>query len=75
MNWVKGLGDTLVHPATPLPRSKTVGPNGVNDGGVPVSGFLIVEVANMDAVTAVARPDPLSAHADIGVSEMMVMDV
>ena len=75
MKWVKGLGDTLVHPARPLPRSTPVGPNGVNDGCVPVSGFLIIEAANMDAAIAIAQADPFSAHADIGVSEMMVMDV
>tara|TARA_B110000093_G_C12657172_1_gene280700 strand:+ start:271 stop:381 length:111 start_codon:yes stop_codon:yes gene_type:complete len=36
---------------------------------------LIIEAANMDAAIAIAQADPFSAHADIGVSEMMVMDV
>lgn len=74
MSWMQGLGDALVHPATPLPKSVTVGPDGVGDGsGVPISGFLIVEAADLDAAIEIAKGDPFTAHATVGVSEMMQM--
>ena len=74
MAWMQGLGDTLVHPATPLPRTKTVGPAGVADAqNFPISGFLIIEAADMDAAVAIAQGDPFTKHADVGISEMMQM--
>ncbi|MGB0797803.1 MAG: YciI family protein [Planktomarina sp.] len=73
MAWMNGLGDALVHPATPLRASKTVGPDGASDGGVPVTGFLIVEAADMDAAVAISKSDPFTKHAIAGVSEMMSM--
>ena len=67
------LGEAIVHPATPLLKSKTVGPNSVTDGGVPVTGFLILEDVDMDAAIEIARSDLFAAYGAIGVSEMMVV--
>tara|TARA_B100000787_G_C16071388_1_gene240109 strand:+ start:57 stop:272 length:216 start_codon:yes stop_codon:yes gene_type:complete len=52
---------------------KTVGPNGVVDTEVTVTGFLTAEAVNMDAAITIAQSDPFAAHAAIVVSEMMVM--
>lgn len=74
MSWMQGLGDALVHPATPLPKSVTVGPNGVGDGAaVAISGFLIVEADDMDGAIEIAKSDPFTDFADVGVSQMMQM--
>ena len=74
MAWMTGLGDAMVHPATPLFKTKIVGPKGVGDGeNFPISGFLIITATDMDAAIAIAKGDPFTKHANVGVSEMMQM--
>ena len=50
-----------------------VGPDGIYDGGVPAIGISIVEATNMEAAVAIAQAYPVSAFAEISLSEMMVM--
>ena len=68
--WLRRCGCTS---GFALQRSKTVGPDGVYDGGVPDIGISIVEATNMEAAVAIAQAYPVSAFAEISLSEMMVM--
>lgn len=74
--WIKGLGDSIVNPGTPLPSSKIVAANGVKDDGDPNSmkGFAIVKADNMDAAVKIAKSDPFLANGGtIRVSQMTEM--
>lgn len=59
--WLRGCGCTSGYA---LQRSKTIGPDGVYDGGVPAIGILIVEATNMEAAVAIAQAYPVSAFND-----------
>ncbi|MDB2334965.1 YciI family protein [Planktomarina temperata] len=73
MNWLTGLGEAVVYPASPVKRSKVVGPYGVSDEPVAITGFLIVEADDIEAAVKIAQSDPFSDHAKMAVSELMVM--
>ncbi len=74
--WVKGLGETIVNPGTPLPVSKVVTSDRVEDDTGPNSmkGFAVVKADSMAAAVDIARSDPfLENGGTIRVSEMMEM--
>ncbi len=74
--WVKGLGDKIVNPGTPLPISKLITSNNVQDDNDPNSmkGFAVVKAENIDAAVKIAQSDPfLGNGGTIRVSEMMEM--
>ncbi len=74
--WVKGLGDTIVNPGTPLPVSKIVTSGRVEDDTDPNSmkGFAVVKADSMAAALAIAQSDPfLESAGTIRVSQMMEM--
>ena len=74
--WIKGLGDTIVNPGTPLPVSKVVTSGGVEDDTDPNSmkGFAVVQADSMAAAVDIAKSDPfLENGGTIRVSEMMEM--
>ena len=74
--WVKDLGDTIVNPGTPLPVSKIVTSDGVEDDTDPNSmkGFAVVKAQSMEAAVEIARSDPfLDNGGAIRVSEIMEM--
>lgn len=75
--WVKGLGDAMVNPGTPLGMSKTVSADGVTDDGGPnpLSGFSVVEATGMEAALEIAKSCPFleMESATIEVAEMMSM--
>jgi hypothetical protein len=77
--WVKGLGETIINPGTPLPVSKIVtssGVQGVQDDNDPNSmkGFAVVKAENMEAAVKIAQSDPfLKNGGTIRVSQMMEM--
>lgn len=73
MEWLKSLGDAAVSPANPLKNTQTVAPDGsVSAGGsTSMSGFTIVEVADIDAAIAMARSCPfLEIGGSLEVSEL-----
>ena len=75
--WVKGLGDSIVNPGTPLPDSKIVTSRGVEEDTDPnaMKGFAVVKADSMDAAVAIAQSDPfLENGVTIRVSEMMEMN-
>jgi uncharacterized protein YciI len=74
--WVKGLGDRMVNPGTPLPVSKIVTSSGVTDDKDPNSmkGFAVVRAESLEAAIEIAKSDPfLENGGTIRVSQMMEM--
>lgn len=74
--WVKGLGDAVVNPGTPLPASKIVTSGSVEDDNDPnaMKGFAVVKAESIDAAVKIAQSDPfLENGGTIRVSEMMEM--
>ena len=75
--WVKGLGDSIVNPGTPLPVSKLVTSGRVEDDTDQNSmkGFAVVKADSMAAALAIAQSDPfLESGGTIRVSQMMEMN-
>jgi len=75
--WMDGLGDAVVMPPSPLKNNKIVTTTGVsddtrNDG---LTGFILVEAADIDAALAMAAADPYldMAGGTLQVSEIMQM--
>ncbi|MGB7244972.1 MAG: YciI family protein [Sulfitobacter sp.] len=74
--WMGGMGDAMTHPGAPVGMSKTVDAKGVadNGGSNPLSGFTLVEAADMDAATELAKGCPIcEAGGSVEVAEMMSM--
>lgn len=74
--WVEDLGEAIVNPGTPLPVSKIVTLNSVEDDNDPNSmkGFAIVKAENIEAAIEIAKTDPfLGNGGTIRVSRMMEM--
>ncbi len=59
--WLEGMGDGCVDMGAPVGMSKTVSAGGVaDDGGAnPLSGYTIVEAADIDAAVAMATGCPI----------------
>ena len=75
--WVKGLGEAIVNPGTPLPVSKIVTSSRVEDDTDPNSmkGFAVVKAESMAAAVEIAQSDPfLENGGTIRVSQMMEMN-
>ena len=75
-SWVKGLGDSIVNPGTPLPVSKIVTSRRVEDDNDPNSmkGFAVVKAESIEAAIEIAKTDPfLENGGTIRVSQMMEM--
>ena len=74
--WIKGLGETVVNPGTPLPVSKIVTSSSVEDDNDPNSmkGFAVVKAENIETAVKIAKSDPfLKNGGTIRVSQMMEM--
>ena len=75
--WIKGLGETIVNPGTPLPVSKIVTSGRVEDDNAPNSmqGFAVVQAESMAAAVEIAQSDPfLENGGTIRVSQIMEMN-
>ena len=77
--WMEGLGDAVVDPGIPVGVSKTVGIDGVTDGGGsnPTSGITIVQADTMDAAIEMAQASPHIGlnKGTIEVAEAMDMEM
>ena len=75
--WMEGLGEALTDPGNPAGSQKTVSPNGsVEDGGGPnpITGYTLVNAADMDAALAMAKGSPhLESGGTITVVEAIEM--
>ncbi|UWQ91115.1 YciI family protein [Aliisedimentitalea scapharcae] len=59
--WMGGMGDDLVIPGAPVGMSKTVSGGGVaDDGGAnPISGYSVIQAADIAAACEVAKGCPM----------------
>lgn len=58
--WFTEMGDAVVIPGNPVGQSKTVTVSGVadNGGANPLTGFTVIDVADVDAATEMAKGCP-----------------
>ncbi len=75
--WMEGIGADLIDGGNPAGTSKTVSANGVaDDGGAnPVSGYTLVNAADMDAACKIAASCPIldGGQGTVEVAEAMEM--
>jgi hypothetical protein len=74
--WVKGLGDAVVNPGTPLPVSKLVTSGSVEGNNEPnaMKGFAVVKADSIDAAVKIPQSDSFSENGGtIRVSQAMEM--
>ncbi|MCP4818340.1 MAG: hypothetical protein GY883_04075 [Shimia sp.] len=75
--WMEGIGADLIDGGNPAGMSKTVSANGVaDDGGAnPVSGYTLVNAADMDAACKIAAGCPIldGGQGTVEVAEAMEM--
>ena len=75
--WIADLGDTVINPGTPLPTSKIVTNNGVEDdsNANAMNGFAVISVETFEQAIEIAKSDPfLKMEGTIRVSQMMEMN-
>lgn len=78
MDWLSGLGESVVIPTIPLKDTTTVDSDGtVREGGSSaMSGFSIIRADSMEAALSIAQACPfLEIGGSLEVSEMMEMPV
>ena len=75
--WMGGIGDDLLDGGSPAGMSKTVTATGVEDNGGanPVSGYTLINAADIDAACAIAKGCPIleSGSGTVEVAEAMEM--
>ncbi|WP_323781089.1 hypothetical protein [Thalassovita sp.] len=75
--WMAGIGSDLVDGGNPAGSSKTVSSSGVEDTGGPnpVSGYSLVNAADMDAAIAIAKGCPIldGGEGTVEIAEAMAM--
>lgn len=76
-NWMAGIGEALVDGGNPAGMSKTVTAKGVEDNGGsnPVSGYTLVNAADINAAVALAKGCPIldGGKGTIEVAEALEM--
>lgn len=75
--WSSDNDAAFLTKGAPAGMSKTVSSTGVADdgGSNPLSGYSVVEVANMDAALEIAKFCPHVEHGTIEVAELMDMEM
>ena len=72
-SWIQGLGKAMVDAGNPIGGARTIAVNGkVSDGGGanPLTGYSVVEAANLDAAVKLASTCPqLASGGSIQVAE------
>lgn len=61
MAWIEASGPAMIDPGNPVGMSKTVTDAGVEDhgGANPISGYTMVEAADIDAAIEIAKGCPI----------------
>ena len=76
-DWMAGIGDGLVDGGNPAGMSKTVTADGIKDNGGsnPVSGYSLVNAADMEAAIAIAGTCPIliGGAGTVEVAEALAM--
>ncbi|MFV2001345.1 MAG: hypothetical protein ACC619_00015 [Paracoccaceae bacterium] len=75
--WMGSLGTAVVSPPTPLSNIKIVSADGVSDDAGPaaMTGYLVIEAADMDTALTIAKGDPYldMAGGTLQVAQLMSM--
>lgn len=75
--WFTEMGNAVVVPGNPVGMSKTVSASGVEDhgGANPLSGYTVVNAADMDAATEMAKGCPLVGHSSGSVEVAPIIEM
>lgn len=73
--WFTDMGEAVVDPGNPVGQSKTVSTSGVadNGGANPLSGYTVIQAADIDAATKLAAGCPILDHGTVEVAEIIPM--
>ncbi|SCM67104.1 YciI family protein [Donghicola eburneus] len=74
--WVTKYEASMPDPGNPVGQSKTVSASGISDdgGANPLSGYAIIEAANIDEATAIANECPIIGEGgSVEVAQIMEM--
>jgi len=76
-NWMGSMGVALIVPGAPVGMSKTVSNGSVADdgGSNPLSGYSVIEAADITAACELAKGCPMvvEAHGSVEVAEILEM--
>lgn len=75
--WLEGIGDAVVNPGTPLGKSKLItGDVVADDFAGALTGFSVVDVADMDAAIKIAKACPFLEmdNSSVEVAPIMSMN-
>jgi hypothetical protein len=74
-DWYGSMGSAVVDGGGPVGKSSTVKPGGVdaNGGSNPLSGYTVVEAADLDAALAMAKGSPILSDGSVEVAEVLEM--
>ncbi|WP_372602948.1 hypothetical protein [Actibacterium sp.] len=77
MSWFGGLGAAVLDGGNPVGQSYTVSPGGVadNGGANPVSGYSLIEAADLDAALAMAKDCPMVVDGSGSVEVAQALDM
>ena len=77
MAWYQGMGAAVLDGGGPAGPSKTVSPKGVSDdgGANPISGFTLIEAADIAAASEMAKGCPMvvDGSGSVEIAEIMQM--
>lgn len=73
MDWIQELGDAMVNPGTPLGKSMMVSSEGVSETDSGLTGYTVVEAADLDAAVEIAKGCPYLDMGPVEVAEMKSM--
>lgn len=72
--WYESMGDSLVDGGAPIGPSSAIGASGPEDAPAQLSGYTIVNAADMAAATAIAQGSPVLANGHkVQISETIDM--
>ena len=78
-SWMQSLGKSIVDPGVPLRAPKTVSLSGVKDGSISktsrLTGYSVVEAANIEDAIEMAKTCPHLHFGTIDVAEVMKMEM
>ena len=76
--WFAGMGDAVIDGGNPVGKSTTVSGAGVadNGGSNPLSGYSLIEAANLDAAVEIAKACPICSNdGSVEIAEAIDMDM
>ncbi|MCV6823846.1 MULTISPECIES: YciI family protein [Halocynthiibacter] len=74
-SWIKDNGDAILEPANPFGPSQNISTEGSGESKIlkGMMGYTLIEAADMDAATAIAKSCPFLEMGTIDVAPLMSM--